>query len=63
LIAVHACLAKAVEVAFLQLFTVNDLGNELSETGATKGRSVIFGPPWNDGVFFPLFAALDTFYA
>jgi len=62
LIAVYACLAEAVEVAFFQLFSVNDVGNEFSETGVTKGRSIIFGPPRNDGVFFPLFAALDAFY-
>jgi hypothetical protein len=63
LIAVHACLTKAVEVAFFQLLSVYDVGNELSETGIAKGRSVIFRPPRNDGVFFPLFATLDAFYA
>jgi len=39
------------------------MGNELSKAGITKGGSVIFGPPRNDGVFFPLFATLDAFYA
>jgi hypothetical protein len=63
LIAVYACLAKAVEVAFFHLFSANDMGNELSKAGITKGGSVIFGPPRNDGVFFPLFATLDAFYA
>jgi len=38
------------------------MGNELSKAGITKGGSVIFGPPRNDGVFFPLFATLDAFY-
>lgn len=63
LIAVYACLAKAVEVAFFHLFSANDMGNELSKAGITKRGSVIFGPPRNDGVFFPLFATLDAFYA
>jgi hypothetical protein len=63
LVAVHACLAKAIEVAFSHLFSANDMGNELSKAGITKGGSVIFGPPRNDGVFFPLFATLDAFYA
>ena len=63
LIAVHACLTKAVEVAFFQLLSVYDVGNELSETGIAEGRSVIFRPPRNDGVFFPLSATLDAFYA
>ena len=39
------------------------MGNEFSKAGITKGGSVIFGPPRNDGVFFPLFATLDAFYA
>jgi hypothetical protein len=63
LIAVYACLAKAVEVAFFHLFSANDMRNELSKAGITKRGSVIFGPPRNDGVFFPLFATLDAFYA
>jgi hypothetical protein len=36
LIAIYACLAKAVEVAFFQLFSVNDMGDELFEAGVAK---------------------------
>jgi hypothetical protein len=39
------------------------MGNELPEAEITKGGSVVFGPPRNDGVFFPLFATPDAFYA
>jgi hypothetical protein len=63
LIAVYACLTKAVEVAFFQLLSVNDMGDELSETEITKRGSVIVGPPRNNRVFLPLFATLDAFYA
>jgi len=63
LIAVYACFPEAVEVAFFQLLSVNDMGDELSETGITKRGSVIVGPPRNDRVFLPLFATFDAFYA
>ena len=63
LIAVGACLPKTVEVAFFQLLSVNDVGNEFSETGVTERGSVIVGPPRDGSVFLPLFATLDAFYA
>ena len=63
LIAEDRCLPKAVEVAFFQLFSVNDMGNELSETSIAERGSVIVRPPRNDSVFFPLFTTLDALYA
>ena len=63
LIAVYGCFPKAVEVAFFELLSVNDMGDKLSETGITKGGRVIVGPPGDKGVFLPLFATLDAFYA
>lgn len=63
LIAVYACFPEAVEVAFFQLLSVNDMGDELSETGIAERGSVIVGSPRNNRVFLPLFATLDAFYA
>jgi hypothetical protein len=63
LIAVDACFAKAVEVAFFKLFPMNDMGNELRKAGMTKRGGEIIRPPGNDGIFFPLIAAFDAFYA
>jgi hypothetical protein len=62
LIAVYSSFPKAVEVAFFQLLSANDMGNELPETGITKRGGIIVGPPRNDRVFFPFFAAFDAFY-
>jgi len=63
LIAVSAWFPEAVEVAFFQLLSVNYTGNDLYKAGITKRGSVIVRPPRNEGVFFPLFATFDAFYA
>jgi hypothetical protein len=62
LIAVFASFAKAVKVAFLQLLPMNDFGNERSKAGIANRGGEIIRAPLNDSIFFPLFAAFDTFH-
>jgi hypothetical protein len=62
LIAVHIGFAKAIEVALIQLFPMDRMGNDLLEAGITKGRCKIFRTPGDHGIFFPFQAAFNTLY-
>jgi len=41
---------------------MNDIGNERSKAGIAKRGGEIIRAPWKDSIFFPLFAAFDTFH-
>jgi len=40
---------------------MNDIGNQRSKAGIAKRGGEIIRAPLNDSIFFPLFAAFDTF--
>jgi hypothetical protein len=62
LVAVANGLSKAIEIAFIALLTVDDGGDDLFETGITKGRGVVIRAPRQGALLFPFLTTLDTFH-
>lgn len=60
LIAIGACPAKAVEVAFSQLFLANHGRNDPPEAHIAQGRADIVRPPRNHRLLLPLLAAFNA---
>jgi len=63
LVAVGARLAKAGEVSLVDLFSVDNGGDDFSEAGIAKRGADILRTPRDFGVLFPFLTAFDTFDA
>lgn len=63
LVAVGARLAKTGEISLVDLFSVDNGGDDFSEAGIAKRGADILRTPRDFGVLFPFLTAFDTFDA
>lgn len=61
LIAIGACPAKAIKVAFFQLLLANHGRNDLPEAHIAQGRADIVRPPRKHRLLLPLLTAFNAF--